>query len=161
LAEIGRKEELFRKLGSRIVAVSADDNSRSESFRKELGFPLDLLCDVERKVIRQYHLLNKAEHGGIAFPAIFIIKSDGTIGYRSLDRTASRVDLSEVISYLENLAGNPDFIQQSESSKSIVIPSPKNLFQFGKNMLLRGSLDDWKHHLLFPYATIKLLLKRK
>lgn len=148
-------------LGVGIAAISADDRGKSESFRKELGYSLDLLCDIDRAVIKQYHLLNSAEHGGIAYPAIFVIKNNGLIGYRSLDRTANRVNLSEVISYLQNLEQNPEATLRSETPKQFIIPSPKELLQFGRNMLFRGKTDDWKHHLSVPFATIRQLFRRR
>ncbi len=125
-----------------------------------MDFSMDLLCDMERTVIKQYHLLNRHEHGGIAYPAVFVIKADGTIGYRSLDRTVNRVNLSEVIKYLEDLQENPDLAHRSESAKPFIIPGPKNLLQYGKNMLFRGTLDDWKHHISFPFNAVKGILRK-
>ena len=151
----------FQALGTRLVAISADDATRSESFRTEMNLPMDLLCDIDRKVIKQYRLLNPHEHGGIAYPAMFVIKSDGTIGYRSLDRTANRVNISDVVIYLEKLKADPGYAKQSDSKKPFIVPSPKYLVQFFRNMLLRGSKEDWKHHLSFPVNAIRLLYKNR
>jgi peroxiredoxin len=62
-----------------------------------------LLCDADRKVVDLFKLRNPFEHDGIAYPATFIINQDGKICYRSIDGTANRVDLTDEISFLEQL----------------------------------------------------------
>lgn len=125
-----------------------------------MSLPFQLLCDTDRRVVSLYQLLNPHEHGGIAYPAVFLIKSSGVIGYRSLDRTAQRVNLSEILAYLEELGRKPDHLMQAPPAKGIIIPSGSTLRQIGRNMFLRGNLSDWKHYIGYPVFIIRYLLGR-
>ena len=126
-----------------------------------MGLPFTLLCDSERRVVQQYDLLNPYEHGGIAYPAIFIIKSSGIIGYRSLDKTASRVNLSEVIAFLKAVNENPELTQESQSPKQWIVPKGSDLKQIAKNMIKGGNRDDWKHYLGYPLMLMKMPFRKK
>jgi AhpC/TSA family protein len=135
-----------------------DSQEQSHALNRDLELPFQLLCDTGKKTTNLYQLLNPHEHGGIAYPAIFLIKKDGVIGYRSLDRTAQRVNLSEILEYLKELAQNPDHQMKSTSSKGLIIPSVGSWLQIGKNMVMRGSLADWKHYILYPLFLARYLL---
>lgn len=122
--------------------------------------PFDLLCDVDKKVIQLYDLVNPFEHGGIAKPAIFIINPGGKICYRTLDGTAQRVDLSHVLNFLKSHHADPELMNTDPVEKKWIIPSWKTTGQIMKNMVLRGNLADWKHYCLFPLSPIIIPLKK-
>jgi len=143
---------------TKVLALSTDSIDQSQAFKNEMELPFSLLCDVERTVVSQYHLLNPHEHGGIAYPAIFLIKPSGEIGYRSLDRTAQRVDLTEILDYLAALETDPGHTLNSTASKPMIIPNPSTLLQIGRNLIMRGSWSDWKHYLLYPFFMARYLL---
>jgi alkyl hydroperoxide reductase subunit AhpC len=134
---------------TRVWALSVDTPDKSAGFRKAMDFPFELLCDVDKKVIRLYHLLNPFEHNGIAYPAVFVLNPKGKIGYRSLDDTAGRVQFGEVLKFLEKLRGNPDYEEIGTAKKAFIIPKPAELWQIMQNMLFRGSGADWKHYFMF------------
>ncbi len=69
--------------------------------REQLKLPFPVLCDVKREDITPWGLLNAAEQGGIAYPAVFILDKDRTVRYRSLDRTTSRVSTTAVMEFLK------------------------------------------------------------
>ncbi len=64
--------------------------------KAELELPFPILCDSKRELIVQWGLLNRAEMGGIAYPAVFAIDRDLVVRFRSLDRTAQRAAAGEV-----------------------------------------------------------------
>ncbi len=161
MAEISKHQVTLSGLQTKVVIISADEPKQSRSFKAEKSFLFTVLCDSDRKVIKQFNLLNPYEHAGIAYPAIFIIKPGGIVGYRSLDRTASRVDLTEVLNYLKTVNVNPDHTLRSESKKNVIIPKRSDLWQLTKNMFGRGNLEDWKHYIGYPLVLLRLLFRKK
>ena len=125
-----------------------------------MNLPFQLLCDIEKEAIGLYHLLNSHEHGGIAYPAMFVIRPSGKIQYRSLDTTAHRIVLSDLIEFMETLNKDPEYLPASEAKKRWIIPSPKTAWQISRNMIFRGNRSDWKHYFLFPFSIIKLSWKK-
>jgi hypothetical protein len=83
-----------------VAALSVDEPHRAESMREQLGLPFPVLCDPQREVITAWGLLNAAEKGGIAYPAVFVLDRDRTVRYRSLDRTSARVSTEAVVAFL-------------------------------------------------------------
>lgn len=155
MTEVKKNYSSFKDLNIKIIALSVDSPEQSAAFKKEMELPFDLLCDVKRQVVKLYHLLNPHEHKGIAYPAIFIIKNSGEIGYRSLDRKASRVNLSDVLSYLKKLLENPGFQWSSVAKKETIIPSVGNIYQITRNLIFRGNRDDWIHYVTYPYQVVR------
>lgn len=90
----------FTAVGARVAALSVDDPARAEAMRRELDLPFAVLCDTARAVVTAWGLLNTREHGGIAYPAVFVLDRDRVVRHRSLDRTASRVDAGAVLALL-------------------------------------------------------------
>jgi len=158
LAEIKNRYATITRLHTMVFALSVDTPEQSQALSREMALPFQLLCDTGKKVIGQYHLLNPNEHGGIAYPAIFLVKPAGVIGYRSLDRTAQRVNLGEILDYLKELDQNPDQLLKSTSPKKLIIPTARTLAQIGRNMFLRGNRADWKHYLGYPVFIVRTLL---
>jgi len=145
---------------TRVFALSVDTSERSAGFRQAAELPFELLCDPEKKVVERYHLLNVHEHDGIAYPAIFVINPEGRICYRSLDRTATRVSLTEVLAFLDKLRYDPAFQEKGGAKKAFIIPSPGEMWQIAQNMVFRGSGADWKHYFKFTFVyTPRNLLK--
>ncbi len=142
------------------MALSVDSPEQSNAMIREMALPFELLCDENKEVVNLYGLLNPLEHDGIAYPAIFIIKKNSIIGFRSLDRTAKRVQLDDILNYLKILVKNPEYLMQSELKRHNIIPSPSELIQIGKNMILRGNKKDWVHYIFFPFKIIKSSVKK-
>jgi len=140
--------------------LSIDTPRQSQAVVSEMMLPFDLLCDVDKKVIELYNLVNSFEHGGIARPAIFIINPDGKICYRSLDDKVYRVDLTHVLNFLKAHYDNPDLTNNESVDKKWIIPAWKTVRQIMKNMIFRGNRADWKHYGLFPLKPIIIPLKK-
>ena len=64
-----------------MIAISSDQQSFAWSMGQTTGARFEILSDADRKVITSYGVLNPAEHGGIAHPAILIVDRDGKIKY--------------------------------------------------------------------------------
>ena len=135
-----------------VLALSVDPPDSSAGFKKAMQLPFELLCDPDRQVVRLYRLLNPHEHDGIAYPAIFVLNRKGRICYRSLDRTASRVQLDEVLTFLDRLADDPALAEAGGLKKTFIIPSLPEMWQIAKNMVFRGSRADWKHYAKFTFV---------
>jgi len=159
LAELKKQYPLIQGYHTDIAAVSVDTPKQSQAVIRDMNLPFQLLCDVDKQVISQYNLVNPHEHGGIAYPAIFVIRPSGKIQYRSLDGTAQRVELSEVLSFLEKMDQDDDFVSNESPRKKIIIPFPNHVWQISKNMLFRGNFADWKHYVTFPISATKLAWK--
>ena len=63
----------IRSAGASLVAVSVDAPDKSEALRGHLALPFPILCDTERRVVRDWGIYNSREKGGIAQPAVFIM----------------------------------------------------------------------------------------
>ena len=86
------------------MAVSVDPPKASEALRTQLSLPFPILCDTERRVVRDWDIYNSREKGGIAKPAVFVIDSNQVIRYASVDSVATRVPAVEIVDLLQNAA---------------------------------------------------------
>jgi hypothetical protein len=100
LAEYRDRFAELTALGLGLVAVSVDAPERSRALAEQLALPFPLLCDTGRDAVRAFGVFNEAEKGGIAYPSTFVLDRDRTARFRSLDRTASRVDLRGLFAFL-------------------------------------------------------------
>ncbi len=157
MAEIQKNFNTYTTFNTRIFALSTDSPDQSENLIKKIQLSFTLLCDENRKIVDLFHLKNPFEHGGIAYPATFIINPEGNICYRSLDGTANRVDLTDELSFLEQLHQNSGQRMQTGPKKSWIIPSLKDNWRMSMNMIFRGNFADWKHFLLLPVNMLRIV----
>jgi peroxiredoxin len=94
----------IRSAGADVVAVSVDAPDKSEALRVHLSLAFPILCDTERKVVREWGIYNSQEKGGIAKPAVFIIDPSHVVSYASVDTVATRVSAAEIVSLLQSAA---------------------------------------------------------
>ena len=98
----------IRSADASVVAVSVDAPDESEALRVHLSLPFPILCDTERRVVRDWDIYNSGEKGGIAKPAVFIIDSSRVVRYAAVDTVVRRVPAAEIVSLLQNAAeGQP------------------------------------------------------
>jgi peroxiredoxin len=108
LAEYADRSAELASLGLGLAALSVDTAPRSHALAEQLRLPFPLLCDPGREVVAAWGLFNREEKGGIAYPATFVLDRDRTVRFRSLDRTAARVDLGALFAFLHGgLQGAP------------------------------------------------------
>jgi peroxiredoxin len=92
----------IRSAGASVVAVSVDAPDESEALRAHLSLHFPILCDTERRVVRDWGIYNSGEKGGIAKPAVFIIDPSQVVRYAAVDGVVRRVPAAEIVSLLQN-----------------------------------------------------------
>ena len=122
-------------LGLGVVALSVDEAQRSRALGLQLHLPFPLLCDPAREVVRAYGLFNAKENGGIAYPATFVLDRDRTVRFRSLDRTAKRVDLEGLFTFLRSGISSPP---PAVPVRSGIVPRARDWLRIARNMLRYG-----------------------
>ena len=91
----------IRTAGAGLMAASVDAPNRSEALRQQLSLPFPILCDTERRVVREWDIYNPREKGGIAKPSVFITDRNRTVRYAAVDTVATRIPASEIVRMLE------------------------------------------------------------
>jgi peroxiredoxin len=71
----------FAGAGVAVAGVVVDSVAQNQAMVEKLLLPFPILSDPESRVIREWGVLNEAEHD-IARPAIFGVRRDGSIGYQ-------------------------------------------------------------------------------
>ncbi len=122
-------------LGFGLAALSVDEPQRSRALVAQLQLPFPLLCDSEREVVRAYGLFNEKEKGGIAYPATFVLDRDRIVRFRSLDRTASRVNLDELFSFLRR---GIDSAPPTTPTRSKIVPRLREFIRVTGNAIRYG-----------------------
>jgi peroxiredoxin len=102
LADYRDNYDKIRAAGAELVAIAADPPEQSEILRKQLALPFPILCDTERRLIREWDIYNPRERGGIAKPAIFVIGADRRIRCVIVGSISARVPALEIVHVLES-----------------------------------------------------------
>ena len=79
--------EDLRVAEASVVGISVDSPEESKLLATELGLSFALLSDPSAAVIEKYGV--KMAHEQLAVPAVFIIRTDGSIAWRFLSETKS------------------------------------------------------------------------
>lgn len=117
--------------GATLAALSVDTPEQSESLRLALQLPFPILCDTERRVIREWNVYNPRERGGIAKPSVFVIDADRKVRYAAVDGVATRRPPAEILRMLQKNPGG-----QPIRSK-VYMPRPADWFRALRNNLRR------------------------
>lgn len=117
----------IRDCGADVVAVSVDPPEASEAVRRDLRLPFMILCDTERRVVREWGVYNPRERGGIAKPAVFIIDPNRIVRYVSVDGVSSRTAPPEIVRFLQATAATPP------ARRKRYIPTPADFFRAVRN----------------------------
>ena len=138
MAEHVRRYDELTSLGYGLAAISVDPPERSRALEGQLGLPFPLLCDPSRAAVEAFDLLNEKEHGGIAYPATFVLDRDRTVRFRSLDRTASRVDLDALFAFLHGSRGSVPVLAPATPPCKRVVPTLRDWARITKNAIRYG-----------------------
>ncbi len=135
MAEYRDRFAELSSLGLGLAALSVDEPERSRALAEQLQLRFPLLCDPGREVVRAYGLLNEKEKGGIAYPATFVLDRERTVRFRSLDRTASRVNLEALFTFLRSgITSAPP----ATPARSRVRPTPRDWMRILGNAIRYG-----------------------
>jgi peroxiredoxin len=91
-----------RAAGADVVAISVDAPEKCEALRIHFSLPFLILCDTERRVVRDWDIYNSREKGGIAKPAVFIVDPGQVVRYAAVEAVVRRVPAAEIVSFLRN-----------------------------------------------------------
>ena len=135
MAELEARADELASLGLGIAALSVDTAPRSRALAEQLRLSFPLLCDPGREVVAAWGLFNRREKGGIAYPATFVLDRDRTVRFRSLDRTASRVELGGLFAFLRSgLQG----AAPATPARRRITPSLRDFLRVTANALRHG-----------------------
>lgn len=121
----------IRAAGADVAAISVDKPSQSARLRRELNLPFTLLCDTERRIVREWDVYNPRERGGIAKPSVFIIEPDLRIRFSSVDRVATRLMPADIVRVLQD-SGTQQPLRHS------YMPRLRDFSRAIRNMVLPG-----------------------
>lgn len=102
MAEFQARNDELVGLGFGLLALSVDEPRRSAAFAEQNGLRFPLLCDTRHEVVQRWGLYNASEKGGLAFPATYVLDRERRVRFRSLDRTATRVELGSLFEHLRD-----------------------------------------------------------
>lgn len=111
--------------------MSVDAPETSEALRGQISLPFTILCDTEKRLIRDWDLYNERERGGIAKPAVFVIDPNLVVRYASIDSVATRVPASEIVRFL-NRSSEPGGV-----CRHICLPRPSQWLEAIRNNFRR------------------------
>ncbi|QYJ14369.1 Alkyl hydroperoxide reductase E [Rubrobacter xylanophilus DSM 9941] len=101
LDEVQESLPEFSRRGARVLAVSVDSPWSHRAWAEARGITFPLLSDFQRRVTRDYGVLNER---GFAERAYFVIDRDRRIGARRVERTIrDRPPLERVLGDLDGL----------------------------------------------------------
>ncbi len=86
-----------------MITVSTDSAEELDAYRVKSGLPFMMLSDSEKKLIKEYDLVNESERGGIAVPAIIVIDRDGKTRYSHVQAKYLRIRNKRLLQELEGL----------------------------------------------------------
>jgi peroxiredoxin len=96
----------FEAEGVAVAAIVVDPEENNRAMVDKLLLPFPILSDPDARVIREWGLLNAAEHD-IARPSIFGIRRDGSIAYRYVGEDyTDRPDDEELFAGLKEVVGD-------------------------------------------------------
>jgi peroxiredoxin len=131
LADYREHYQQILAAGATLAALSVDTPEQSETVRRQLQLPFPILCDTERRVIRDWDVDNPREKGGIAKPSVYVIEADRRVRYAAVDGVATRRPPTEILRVLQmNPKGRP-------IRSKIYVPGPADWFRAIRNNLRR------------------------
>ena len=86
-----------------MITVSADSAEELERYRVKSELPFMMLSDPDRKLIKEYDLLNESERGGVAVPAIIVVDRDGYVRYSHVQMKYLRIRNKRLLEDLASL----------------------------------------------------------
>ena len=131
-------EKHYRKITdwhAKVFGISVDTVEENKKLKSDLSLSFEIISDKNRKVIKDWHILNTRERGGIAYPNLYILNSQREIIFHSSDRLASRADISIMLDFMIEYSKNPEHRffnttrkMQSITFKDFIMAFPRRFF---------------------------------
>lgn len=139
MAEFAEHDDAFRAVAVHLVALAVDPPGRSEAVRLRYGLQFPILCDTERRVVREWNLFNPEERDGIAVPAIFLLGPGLRVLCAIQGTVVSRVRASDMLSFVR---------ERPVASDRAAWPPPRNRIVFPRLREWAVALSDVLSHRL-------------
>ena len=88
--------------GAELIAISSDNEADTKRTVQNHGLKFPVLADKDREVINTYNVIDTA-NDRIARPAVYIVRTDGTIAWKSLNTKTARVPTAQILTELGKL----------------------------------------------------------
>lgn len=85
-----------------LIAISADTVNATKTTVENKGLEFPVLSDNNKNSITAYNVVDQSDPD-IARPAAYILKSDGTIAWKSINTAAVRVPTATILTELGKL----------------------------------------------------------
>lgn len=122
----------FEAQGVQVVGLSADPPELAEAFRKDLGLTFMILCDTEKKVIREWDRYSRYEMGGIAKASLFLIDGDRRVQFRTIESIMHHIRPEDMIDFLKSGRGA---VRPGQAVRRFTVPGIASLLLFPPRML--------------------------
>lgn len=122
MAKFAEHDDAFRAVAVRLAALAVDPPDRSEAVRLRYGLQFPILCDTERRVVREWNLFNPEERGGIAVPAIFLLDPGLRVLCSTQGTVVSRVRASDMLLFVHERPVTSDGTAWQPRRNRIVFP---------------------------------------
>lgn len=94
--------EKIQTANAELIAISADTVNATKTTVENEGLKFPVLADNRKDAITAYNVVDQSDTT-IARPAAYILKSDGTIVWKSLNTAAVRVPTATILTELGKL----------------------------------------------------------
>jgi peroxiredoxin len=92
----------IRAAGAELIAISSDDEGDTKKTVQGSRLEFPVLADKDRAVISAYNVLDPGNNR-IARPASYVLRTDGTVAWKSIDGVAVRVPTAQILTELGKL----------------------------------------------------------
>jgi peroxiredoxin len=96
----------FQQRGAQLIAISPEPPNTSAALASQLGLSFPILSDADGRVIELFCVRNRFSAAMTLLPhaSVFVLGSDGRIGFRSVDRNyKKRTTMRTILSALRPL----------------------------------------------------------
>ena len=88
--------------GAELIAISSDNEADTKRTVQNHGLKFPVLADKDKNAITAYNVVDPGNNR-IARPAAYIVRTDGTIAWKSLNTKAARVPTAQILTELGKL----------------------------------------------------------
>ena len=102
LVELQQNYDKIQSLGAELIAISSENMALTEQTVENHSLKYLVLSDDKKQAINAYNVLDQSNRT-IARPATYILNTNGTVAWKSLDAIDVRVPTATVLTALGKL----------------------------------------------------------